>query len=80
MIVEDSALTPYLPWIYSQSGANWHEVTHIKTPPFNTSHAATIKLTLQQHGCQIEQYPDYYILTFPPNTRKKLTEIGRAHV
>jgi hypothetical protein len=47
-------------------------VTHIKTPPFNTSYAEEIKTKLEQHGCQIEEYQDYYVLTFPPGTQKKL--------
>jgi hypothetical protein len=72
MVVEDGGLTPYLQLIYRQSGAEWQDVTHIKILPFNTLYAEAIKTQLQQHGCQIEEYEDYYILTFPPGTRKKL--------
>jgi hypothetical protein len=72
MAVEDGGIDPYLNWCYGQYGAQWQEVTSIKTPPFNTSYAETIKAKLQQHGCQIVEYQDHYTITFPPGTQQKL--------
>jgi hypothetical protein len=42
----------------------------MQTPPFDTPYAEEIKARLKQHGCQIEEHQDYYLLIFPPGTKR----------
>ncbi len=71
MTVEDGGLNHYLNQAYPL-GEQWFAVTTpITTPPFNTPDAEKAKELLKQHGCQIEEHPNHYILTFPEGTKKK---------
>jgi hypothetical protein len=73
MVGEDGgAGAAYWHWVQGQYGAEWHVVTHLKTPPFNTPYAKAIKTKLQQRGCLIEEHQDHYMITFPTGTQKKL--------
>jgi hypothetical protein len=73
MTVEDGGMAPYLHWLSEQPGAQWRAVNQLTTPPFNTPYADEIKARLRQHGCQIEEHENHYIITFPTGTQKKLS-------
>jgi hypothetical protein len=69
---KDEGAAPYWNWVQGQYGVEWQAVSHLKTPPFNTPYAKAIKTQLEQHGCQIEEHQEHYLITFPAGTKKKL--------
>ena len=72
MDAEDGEKAPFLFWFAEHPGAQWEAVTHLKTPPFNTSYADTIRAQLTLHGCQIDEQPDHAIITLPPGSLRRL--------
>jgi hypothetical protein len=61
------------------SAVRWRAVSCIKTPPFSGVYADAVRETLHRHGCIIEEYKEYVLVTFPTGTRKRASHLQTLH-